>query len=280
MTKLIKTIHDFKQNSFNEPIGLVPTMGALHEGHFSLINAAKKECSTVIVYIFINPLQFGEGENYDIYPRDLDSDIEKCKKINVDFVFAPETSEIFPDANKVKNNLIKPPSELSSILCGKTRINHFDGVATVVKRFLNIVNPDNVYFGKKDLQQLYIIYWLIKEFKLKTIVKDCPIVREKGGLAYSSRNNHLDEKQKEIASNIYKALKLAKDNVRSGMFSIQESILESLVHLTKHSDIKVEYFEARNKNDLTEVNGKVQSGFYFLTACNVGNVRLIDNIEV
>lgn len=279
MTKLIKDIRDIKSiiKGSIRPVGFIPTMGALHAGHISLIQASKAECKTTVTSIFVNPLQFGPDEDFEKYPRDLKNDLKICEKNNVDYVFAPSEEEICSD---LKNNIITTPDELSTILCGKTRKNHFNGVATIVKKLFEVVEPDYGYFGEKDLQQLYIMKWLVKEFKLPVFPRACPIVREPSGLACSSRNKYLTEEQKLIAPDLYKSLKIAKQNTRSGIFTVSKSILESLVFLSQFNQIKVEYFEARSKETLEVVPDNVTKGFYYLLAARVGNVRLIDNIEV
>lgn len=280
MTVLIKTIDEIKSvlAKVNRPVGFVPTMGALHAGHVSLMVAAKEECKTTVVSNFVNPLQFGPGEDYERYPRDLENDLNICKGQNVDYMFVPDEKEIYPDINKIQ--VINPSKALTSILCGKTRKGHFSGVATVIKRLLEIIEPDYIYFGEKDLQQIYVIRWLVNEYKIHTFVRACPIIREKNGLACSSRNAFLTKEQIKIASNIYKALQLAKQNVKSGMFTPTKAALESLIFLSKFPEIKVEYFEVRDKNNLDEINEDKVKGFYFLIAVKIGNVRLIDNIEI
>ena len=282
MTLQIKTISELKDKlkQCNTPLGLVPTMGALHEGHISLIKKAKEECKTVVVYVFVNPLQFGANEDFTTYPRDLESDLKICRKLAVDYIFTPTSEEIYPDLEEAKTNAIHPPEALRTILCGKTREGHFSGVATVIKRFIDIVQPHNIYFGEKDLQQLYVINWLIKKYNLPTTVKPCPTIRESSGLACSSRNQYLSKNEKLIAAALYKALKLAKQNTRSGIFTIKKAILESLIFLSQFPEIKVDYFEARNKEDLSLVADNLKNGFYYLIAAKINNTRLIDNIEV
>lgn len=281
MATLITTQEELKKilENTRRPIGYVPTMGALHEGHISLIKASTDECKTTIVSIFVNPLQFGPNEDFNSYPRNLENDLKICKENKVDFVFAPTEQEIYSDKES-KNNLINPPSNLTSILCGKLRPNHFQGVATVVHKFFSLIQPDYAYFGEKDLQQLYIIRWLVNEYDMHIFIRACPIVREKNGLACSSRNEKLTIEQKEIASNLYKSLQLAKQNTRTGFFTASKTILESIVFLSQIPDLNVEYFEARDKDNLKKVNDNKTKGFYFLVAAKVNGVRLIDNIEV
>lgn len=280
MTKLIKTIEELHKEleSLPKPVGLVPTMGALHNGHISLIKAASEECKTVIVYVFVNPLQFAPNEDYKEYPRDLDRDLKKCQENNVHILFAPPVEEVYQDeSNKA---LVEVPYNLSSILCGKTRRNHFSGVATVIKRFIELIKPENIYFGQKDYQQVHVIKWLVKNFQFPTIVRECPIVREDSGLALSSRNKRLKGDQKEIALNLYKSLNYAKQNMKTGIFTPGKAILESIVFLSNVKGLEVEYFEARKNEDLSEVSDKERKNFRFFIAAKVGDVRLIDNIEV
>lgn len=280
MALLIKTIDDIKSelSKSSKPIGFVPTMGALHEGHISLIEAAKKQCITVVVSIFVNPLQFGPSEDFEKYPRDLENDLKICKENNVDIVFVPDENEIYPSCSD--KELICPPENISGILCGKTRKDHFSGVAIVIKKLFDIICPDIAYFGKKDLQQLYIINWLVQEYNLPVKIVSCPTMREKNGLALSSRNKYLTSGQKDIAANLYKSLKLAKENTKLGIFTVHKAIIESLIFLSQIPEIKVEYFEAMDKENLSEVSEEKTNNFYYLIAARVNGVRLIDNIEV
>lgn len=281
MTALIKTTEEIrsKLSRSTKPIGFVATMGALHAGHDSLIKSARKNCKTVVVSDFVNPLQFGPSEDFKEYPRDLEDDLKKCEENSVDFIFAPDEKEIYPTPES-RQALILPPKELTSILCGKRRPVFFQGVVTIVKRLFDIIQPDISYWGEKDLQQVYVIRWLVNEYKFPIQVTTCPTVREINGLACSSRNRYLTEKQKETAGNLYKSLTLAKQNIRTGIFSVSKSILESLVFLSQFSDIRVEYFEAKDKKDLGKVDENQTHGFYYLLAAQVAGVRLIDNIEV
>ena len=282
MTLLTKSVKEIQEllNGLPRPIGLVPTMGALHAGHISLINTSKQNCKTTVVSIFVNPLQFSPNEDFKQYPRDLKKDFDICKENKADIVFAPSIEEFYPDINKAKENLIIPPSNITGILCGKTREGHFNGVATAVKNLFQIVQPDISYWGQKDLQQYFIIQWLIKELNLPIKAELLATIREANGLAYSSRNRYLSEPEKDIAAGFYKSLKLAKENLKSGIFTIGKSILESLIVLSHFPEIKVEYFEARDKQTLEKIDEDRKNNFYFLIAGRVNNIRLIDNIEV
>src|SRR3989338_1336527 len=201
MTTLIKSSNEIKKGlaGSERPLGFIPTMGALHAGHISLIKAAREECKTVVVSNFVNPLQFGPDEDFKKYPRDPEKDYKICQEQKVDYVFAPSEDEIYSD-DQSKKNIISLPIELSETLCGKSRIGHFEGVAIVIKKLFDIIKPDYAYFGEKDLQQLYIIRWLVKEYNLPIFVRACPIVRETSGLAFSSRNKHLSNEGKAVAS--------------------------------------------------------------------------------
>lgn len=279
MTLSFKSVKDIKSALVGvpKPVGLVPTMGALHAGHISLIEASKFDCKTTVVSIFVNPLQFAPGEDYAKYPRDIDSDLNICRSCGVQYVFAPSEDEVYPEGRK---EIVIPQKNLAEDLCGRTRKGHFSGVSTVVKKLFDITSPDIAYFGEKDLQQVYVIKWLVDHFKYPILVKSCPTVREKNSLACSSRNQYFTDEQKDVASNLYKALLLAKKNVRSGFFAVSRAILESLVFLSRFPDIQAEYFEARKKEDFSKASDSILGGFYFLSAANVFGVRLIDNIEV
>ena len=279
MTIVIKQVNDLKNvlAKAERSIGFVPTMGALHDGHISLIKAAELDCKTTVVSIFINPLQFGPTEDYEKYPRNLSDDLRICEENKVDFVFIPDEKEIYPSADFKP---IVPPERLASDLCGRTRENHFRGVATVVKRFFDIVCPDYAYFGEKDLQQLYLIRWLVKEFKLPIFIRAGLTIRESDGLACSSRNRYLTDRERKLAPVLYKSLVLAKRDVHSGIFTVNKAMLEGLISLAKYPEIKVEYFEARDKESFGKVDENKMKSFYFLIAARIGNVRLIDNIEV
>jgi len=280
MTTLIKSLNDIKKaiNISKRDLGFVPTMGALHDGHISLIKACKQECKTTVVSIFVNPKQFSPGEDFEKYPRDLDADFKICKELDVEYIFVPDVNEIYPEENTEK--IITPPKALTEMLCGLSRKDFFPGIATVVKRLLEIISPDYAYFGEKDLQQLFVIRWLVKEYKMPTFIRACPIIREKNGLACSSRNRYLSEDNKKLASRLYESLQMARRDVKSGIFTASKAALESLVYLSQFSDIKVEYLEARSKEKLERVTDNRTKGFYFLIAARVGDVRLIDNIEV
>ena len=193
-------------------VGLVPTMGALHDGHKSLIEQARKTCDVVVVSIFVNPIQFGENEDFDKYPRNFENDKKVCLEAGCDIIFKPEYEEMYPECKNAQKNvkdltyIVKVPQKFTNKLCGKTRIGHFDGVATVVLKLFNLVNPDYAFFGQKDIQQFIILKNMTESLNLDINIQMCPIIREESGLARSSRNRYLSEANKQKASSIYKML--------------------------------------------------------------------------
>ena len=202
---LVHTIDEVK-NTVKEwknlKVGLVPTMGALHEGHLSLIKKAKETCDKVVVSVFVNPIQFGPSEDFDKYPRTLDKDMELCNSVGVDLVFAPTPKEMYGEGNRLSNDTLTyvcPPFFYVNKLCGKTRVGHFDGVCTVVLKLFNIVQPNYGFFGQKDAQQVIIIKKMVKDLNVPIEIIQCPIVREESGLALSSRNKYLSEEGKKDA---------------------------------------------------------------------------------
>ncbi|MBN1404947.1 MAG: pantoate--beta-alanine ligase, partial [Candidatus Omnitrophica bacterium] len=194
-------------------IGFVPTMGYLHDGHLSLIKQASKECDIVVVSIFVNPTQFGPNEDLSRYPRDLKRDLNLLRKENTDIVFIPNTAIMYPDGFKTYVNV----EGLGEVLCGVSRPSHFKGVATVVAKLFNLVEPDAAYFGQKDAQQAIIINKMVEDLNMNVNVKVLPIVREKDGLAISSRNIYLNPKNRSNAVILYKSLKCAKQVINKGV---------------------------------------------------------------
>ena len=219
MTKKIKTIVDLRDEltetrKLKKKISLVPTMGNIHEGHLSLIKNAQKQSDYVVVSIFVNPTQFVAGEDFNEYPRTLDSDIELISKLNVNLVFIPEAIELYPMNNKISTEVSIP--ELESIYCGKHRPGHFRGVAMIVSKLFNIVQPDIAIFGEKDYQQLLIIRSLVKNLFLPIEIISLPTVREASGLAMSSRNNYLTEPERQKAPMLYECIKTTVNLIING----------------------------------------------------------------
>ena len=276
--KIIETIREMQNISVNlkkqnKTIGFVPTMGYLHEGHLSLIRIAKKEADYVIVSIFVNPTQFGPNEDLDKYPRDFEHDKELCEKEGVDFIFFPDTNEIYPKDYQTYIEL----TELPKYLCGKSRPTHFRGVATVVTKLFNITQPDIAVFGQKDYQQLKIIERMVEDLHIPVKIIGGPIVRESDGLAMSSRNKYLTDEQRESALSLNRSLKLAQEMVNNGetdLFKIKKEVrkfIESFPYT------EIDYVSAVDKKYLTDLKTVPEDGFLLALAVYVGQARLIDN---
>ncbi|MBE9043840.1 bifunctional pantoate--beta-alanine ligase/(d)CMP kinase [Pleurocapsales cyanobacterium LEGE 10410] len=261
-------------------IGLVPTMGALHQGHLSLIKRAIAENDAVVVSIFVNPLQFSPTEDLINYPRQLEQDLELCRQLGVDLVFAPEPGEMNSSGNtKALNNMtaVIPPQSMTEVLCGKYRPNHFTGVATIITKLLNLIQPDRAYFGQKDAQQLAIIHRLVRDLNIPVAIVACPIVRETSGLALSSRNQYLAPAQKQEAAKIYRSLRQAELAFRQG--ELKTEILVNLVkqELSQAEGVKIQYVELVDPISLKPIKEIEQTGLLAIAA-HVGSTRLIDNI--
>ncbi|MEN3013816.1 MAG: pantoate--beta-alanine ligase [Endomicrobiia bacterium] len=267
----------------NKSIGFVPTMGALHEAHIKLIQKARKENDIVVVSIFVNPLQFGPTEDYKEYPRPIKQDLKICKKENVDFVFNPSVNEMYPEKEILTYVEVQ---KLQDILCGKYRPGHFRGVATVVAKLFNIVKPHKAYFGEKDYQQLKIILRMVKDLNYDVKIIPVSTVREKDGLAYSSRNLYLSEKERKVAGSIYKSLLFCKELILNKKYnSIKKCIQKAknfLEKLLSNVKYEIQYFEIYDDN-LKPVNDEISSlrknqKLRIFAAVYIGNTRLIDNI--
>ncbi len=259
-------------------VGLVPTMGALHAGHLSLIKKAKETCDKVIVSVFVNPIQFGPSEDFDKYPRTIEKDYELCKDAGVDIVFAPSPKEMYGEGQRLSNDTLTyvcPPFFYVNKLCGKTRTGHFDGVCTVVLKLFNIAQPDYAFFGQKDAQQAVIIRKMVKDLNIPVEIIQCPIVREESGLALSSRNKYLSEDGKKDALVLSRILNNIKACYSKGITDISALKETAYSYLTDRHDL--EYLEILDKNTLEEQE-KANNDSIALIACRVENVRLIDNI--
>ena len=260
-------------------VGLVPTMGGLHQGHLSLINRARQENSTVIVSIFVNPLQFGPHEDYQSYPRTLEQDRQFCEQAGVDVIFAPTPGEIgIPGKNIAETQVTQviPPFDMISNLCGNFRPGHFQGVATIVTKLFNLVQPDRAYFGQKDGQQLAIIKRLVADLNLPVEIVTCPTVREISGLALSSRNQYLTATEKEQATVLFKGLQQAETAFWSGVRHSSELIALAQQEIAKVSNISLEYIELVEPNTLMFLE-KVEDKGMLAIAARLGSTRLIDN---
>ncbi len=259
-------------------VGLVPTMGALHNGHLSLIKKAVEKCDKVVVSVFVNPIQFCPGEDLDKYPRTLEADQKLCESNGVNIVFAPTPSEMYGDCQMRTNDFLTyviPPFFYVNKLCGKSRVGHFDGVCTVVNKLFNIVQPDFAFFGQKDAQQLIIIKKMVKDLNIPVEIIPCPIVREESGLALSSRNKYLSEEDKIQALALSKILNNIKTCYKKGITDVEALKETAYQFLNDHHDL--EYLEFMNEENLDEMTTADDHTRVFI-ACKVGGVRLIDNI--
>ncbi|MDA0196966.1 MAG: pantoate--beta-alanine ligase [Bacteroidetes bacterium] len=272
-------IHEIKRlikttKSEGKSIGLVPTMGALHAGHLSLLNAARNSCDSVVCSIFVNPLQFNNKEDYHNYPVDFQEDLKILEKSGNDIVFMPEAGDMYPESHDIKLDF----QFLEKTMEGKFRPGHFNGVALAIIKFLNIVNPDMIFLGQKDMQQAVIVRKLLSEMSFQTELKVLPTIRESDGLAFSSRNKRLTGAQRSVASNFYNALTLGKELLSKGE-SPSEVSNKVEVYISSIQGISLEYFEIVDSNTLeskTAVNNN--EDISLCIAGYVGEIRLLDNI--
>lgn len=254
-------------------IGFVPTMGNLHEGHLTLVRAAKKICDIVVVSIFVNPIQFGAGEDFDSYPRTLEQDSRLLADVGCDIIFAPSVEQMYGSQPRLTNISV---GQITDDLCGKFRPGHFDGVAVVVTKLFNIVQPDYAFFGQKDYQQLAVIRQFVQDLNIPLEVIGVPIVRAEDGLALSSRNGYLSVEQREIAPTIYRLLKQAEQSLQEGK-ALSEVLANISAQLTQAGFV-VDYVEARQPN-LQPVE-QFDRNLVLFVAAKLGSTRLIDNLEV
>ncbi len=257
-------------------IGFVPTMGALHEGHLSLIRAARKANDIVVVSIFVNPTQFNDPEDYRNYPRTREADKLRLEEAGVDLAFMPDEAEMYPEG---RQNLADfDPGYLGQVLEGEKRPGHFEGMATIVKKLLETVKPDYAYFGQKDYQQLLIVRELVSTYQLLVSIVSEPIVRESDGLALSSRNVLLTPEERELAPVIYQTLKYCRDQVERD-FRPEELSQEGMDALNRYEAFTLEYFTIRNAFTLAPVtSAEKPKAVIILVALGIGKVRLIDNM--
>jgi pantoate--beta-alanine ligase len=256
------------------PVGLVPTMGAFHDGHLSLIRAARAEDATVVVSLFVNPAQFGPSEDFGAYPRDEAADVERAAEEGVDIFFAPPVDEVYPDGfdtsvevHGLTDTLEGDPAHRGS--------EHFRGVTTVVTKLFNMAQPDRAYFGQKDAQQALVIRRLVRDLDIPVEIRVCPTVREPSGLAMSSRNAYLSDEERERAAALSRALQAAEEAVRAGQLDADTVLAAARAQLDAAA-IEPEYLELRSAQDLTPVE-RVNGSTLLAVAARVGRARLIDN---
>lgn len=274
----IKAMHEYirKIKKRGISIGFVPTMGYFHEGHMSLMKKSAEENKKTIVSIFVNPIQFGPNEDFKKYPRDIKRDLKMLKELKcIDCVFIPEETQMYKEKFatyvELENNMPK-------VLCGISRPSHFKGVTTVVAKLLNIIKPDRLYLGQKDMQQAVILKKMVEDLNYDTEVIICPIVREKDGLAMSSRNTYLSPEERELAPVLYKSLQIAESMVELGEKDV-EKIKNEMRRKLNEAGVKIDYVEIVDVNTL-EKKEKIEGKILIAAAIYIGKTRLIDNIII
>lgn len=278
--KIITTISGIKEvvslaGKNGKTIGFVPTMGYFHEGHLSLIRSARKECSVLIVSIFVNPAQFGAGEDYETYPRDLAGDSSLAEGEKVDFIFAPGVSEMYPAGY---STFVEVES-LSKIMCGRSRPLHFRGVTTVLMKLFDLIQPAAAYFGQKDAQQAIIVKKMVSDLNMGIRIKIMPIVRERDGLAMSSRNKYLNKEERKSAAVLYKALLEAKEDIAKGRKNVDEITEQIAETIENEKPARLDYVEIVDPENLTKKTA-IDGPVLIAAAAYIGKTRFIDNIIV
>jgi pantoate--beta-alanine ligase len=258
----------------DKTIGFVPTMGALHEGHLSLIETAKNQNDITVCSIFVNPTQFNNPDDLAVYPRTLEADCQMLEKVNCDIVFAPSAAEMYPNLPILKFNF----GALETVMEGKFRPGHFSGVGIVVTKLFNIIQPNKAYFGQKDLQQCAVINCLVKDLSFSLELVICPTQREKDGLAMSSRNRNLSGEQRALAPYIYKALQKASELLKSQSSSEVRKYIEE--YFFRVNSIELEYFEISDFETLLPIEELSEGKTALCIAAFLGKTRLIDNVII
>ena len=270
--KTIRKVADLRRElAARSNVGLVPTMGFLHEGHLSLIRQARADCEVVVVSLFVNPKQFGAGEDLAAYPRDEARDAALADECGADILFAPANDEVYPDGFATTVEV----AGITDALCGEARPGHFAGVTTVVTKLFNMVGPDAAYFGQKDAQQALVIRKLVRDLDMPVRVEVCPTVREPDGLAMSSRNAYLSAEERERALGLNRALRAAEEAVAAGRIAADDVLAAARDELQK-AGLEPEYLELRSAKDLAPVE-RVNGSTLLAVAAQVGRARLIDN---
>ena len=278
--KLIKTVAELREEvalikSKNETIGLVPTMGALHEGHGSLIAAANKENDCVIVSVFVNPTQFAPNEDLDAYPRTLEADCVLAEKMGADIVFAPSPKEMYPSED---DTWVEVTGDITKVLCGRSRPIHFRGVTTVVTKLFNLAQPDRAYFGQKDAQQVEVLQRMVKDLFFNIQLRIMPIVREKDGLAKSSRNTYLSTEERTAALVLNSSLKAAQKLFQQGERN-KDTLISAVIAGIKEEPLSdIDYVEIYALPELKPVTNPLQGSNLLAVAVKFGTTRLIDNV--
>ncbi|MCK7608125.1 pantoate--beta-alanine ligase [Acinetobacter portensis] len=254
-------------------IGLVPTMGNLHQGHLNLVREARKKCDIVVVSIFVNPIQFGPNEDYDSYPRTLEQDSKLLEEVGCDYIFAPTVEQMYGNQPRLTNISV---SGITADLCGLQRPGHFDGVAVVVTKLFNIVRPEIAFFGEKDFQQLAVIRQFVRDLNMPIEITGVPIARAEDGLALSSRNGYLSEEHRKTAPIIHQCLKIAEQDLQQG--KKLADVLANIASTLTQAGFVIDYVEARTP-ELQKIEEFNQNIVLFIAA-KIGTTRLIDNLQV
>lgn len=285
-TNIIESISEYRSwraeqagiQSERPLIGFVPTMGALHDGHMTLIRRAVRECEKVVVSIFVNPMQFGPNEDFDRYPRTFEKDLSFCRDAGVSVVFSPSAEQLYQKGHELSTKVI-PPAELTDRLCGALRPGHFVGVATVVLKLFSIIQPVQAYFGEKDFQQLAIIKRMVDDLNLPVTVVPVPTVRESDGLALSSRNAYLSSDERKRACELYRTLCVVREDTITRRRSLKEALNAGREKLRKTPEFSLQYLEACDPQTLEPLED-LKTPMVILVAAKLGSVRLIDNLIV
>lgn len=268
MKEFAKTV---KKNG--KRLGLVPTMGYLHEGHLSLMKQAKAECDIVAASVFVNPIQFGAGEDFEEYPRDLSHDIDIAGKAGVDVIFVPSAAEMYPQDFRSYVEV----TDITQQMCGSSRPGHFRGVTTVVNKLFNIIQPDRAYFGQKDAQQVAVIKRMVKDLNMNVEIITCPIVRETDGLALSSRNIYLNDNERTAALVLSRSLRATQGQLQAGLRDAEK--VRAYLHdaISREPLAEIDYIAVCDANTLKEVD-TIEGTVLIAIAARFGKTRLIDNI--
>lgn len=278
--KVIEKINDLReivrvQKGKGKPVGLVPTMGYLHEGHLSLVRASLKDNCFTVMSIFVNPVQFGPKEDFEKYPRDILRDLEMAESAGVEVVFAPTVKEMYPDGFKTYVKV----EGISEIFCGKSRSGHFKGVTTVVNKLFNIAEPDKAYFGQKDAQQVVVLRKMVGDLNMNVEVVSCPTIREPDGLAMSSRNVYLNHEERKAALVLSRSLFDVERMIKEGERS-KSRIVEYIINKVSNENLAVLEYVDMVDGDTMEDMAEIQEKALILLAAKFGGTRLIDNILV
>lgn len=281
MPELVTTVHEVRARvaqarAAGKSVGLVPTMGALHEGHLALMRRAWSECGYVVVSVFVNPTQFSPGEDFQRYPRDLDGDVEKAGAVGIDLVFAPAVEEIYPSGDATA---VEVTGTLVEGMCAPHRPGHFRGVTTVCARLLNIVGPDRAYFGEKDYQQLQVVKRMVRDLHFPLRIVPVPTVREPEGLAMSSRNAYLSTQERRAAAVLYRALSQAREQAEMGEREAAALLRTVRATIEQEPLVRLQYAELRDAETLAEITGLDRPAVLAVAAL-VGKARLIDNVAL